>query len=303
MTVQQPLFFVQRFKGRVQFNVPMSEHTTFRIGGPADVMVFPRDEGDLAEIIKFAESKRFHLYVFSGGSNLLVRDKGIRGIVVNMSEGFADVVWPEETKAVAGAGVRLGVLVKECRDRGLTGLEFAGGIPGTVGGAVFMNAGAWGSEMKDVVEGVEVMGRKGRRGFLSSKDLDFSYRSSNIPEGSVITRVQMRFAPSTPAEVEERIREYARRRQSVSAAIALPNAGSVFKNPAGEVAGKLIDEAGLKGASYGDASVSEVHANYIVNRGRAAASDVLRLMALMRDKVYSRTGIVLEPEIRVVGED
>jgi len=301
-TVQYSLFFIQRFKGKVLFNVPMGEYTSLKVGGPADVMAFPQDDGDLKDLLAFARHKRFAVYILGSGTNLLVRDGGIRGVVVNMSEGFKDLSWLEEAKLVVGSGVKLASVVHECTERSLGGMEFAVNIPGTVGGAVAMNAGAYGAEMADVVEGVEVIDAKGRRGFVPRSELGFSYRSAEIPAGSVVVRAHMRFSPSAPEEIEERLAAFRDRRRKTSS-IQFPNAGSVFKNPEGMVAGRLIEEAGLKGARSGDAAVSEVHANYIVNTGRASARDVLSLMALVRDKVFSRTGVVLEPEIRVVGED
>ncbi|GMR04954.1 MAG: UDP-N-acetylmuramate dehydrogenase [Thermodesulfobacteriota bacterium] len=302
MPVQQQLFFVQRFKGKVLFGVPMRDCTSLRVGGPADVMAFPQDESDLKDLMNFASSRRFPLYILGSGTNLLVRDGGVRGIVVNMTEGFNEINWRDEVSAVAGAGVKLAALVSECAQRGLKGLEFASGIPGTVGGAAVMNAGAYGHEMKEVIEGVEIMTRKGKRGFIPGSEIDFSYRSAGFTEGSVVTRVHLSFEKGTAEEVRESVAEFARRRKSTSS-INLPSAGSIFKNPEGKVAGKLIEEAGLKGIARGGAAVSEVHANYIVNRGGARAADVLSLMALIRDRVYKGTGIVLEPEIKVIGED
>lgn len=296
------MFFVQRFKGKVLFGVPMKDYTSIRIGGPADVMAFPNDENDLKDIILFASSKRFPFYVLGSGTNLLVRDGGVRGIVINMTEGFGDISWRDEINVVVGAGVKLSRLVSQCAGMGLKGLEFAAGIPGVAGGALVMNAGAWGREMKDVVEGVEIMSKKGKREFIPKDEIGFSYRGSGLPEGSVVTRVHMRFEKGPPEEVRERVAEYGLRRKS-TAAITLPSAGSIFKNPEGKAAGRLIEEAGLKGVSRGSAEVSAVHANYIINKGGAMAADVLSLMALIRDRVYKGTGVVLEPEIKVVGED
>ncbi len=302
MAVQYSLFFIQRFKGKVLFNVPMGEYTSMKIGGPADVMAFPQDEGDLKDILAFAEAKGFPFYILGGGTNLLVRDGGIRSIVINMSEGFKDIVWKDETNASVGAGVRLAELLFQCRERGLTGFEFASGIPGTIGGAVTMNAGAYGGEMKDCVEGVEVIGKKGVKNFIPKKDLAFGYRKAEVPKGAVVTRAHMRFTKSTPDAVKEKIRDLKERRKS-TAHITFPNAGSIFRNPENKSAGRLIEEAGLKGERSGDAQISEVHANYIVNLGAAKAKDVLSLMALIRDRVYSQKGVVLEPEIKVIGED
>ncbi len=301
-STQYSLFFIQRFKGKVLFNVPMSEYTSWRIGGPADVMAFPQDEGDLKDILSFAEAKDFPVYILGAGTNVLVRDGGVRGIVINVSEGFRDIVWQEDARAVVGAGVKLTELLGVCKEKGLSGLEFSAGIPGTVGGAVMMNAGAFGGEMKDVVEGVEVLGRKGKKGFIPAAELGFSYRKAEVPKGSVIVRAHMIFKKSSSEAVRERVKEIVEKRKT-AARIAYPNAGSVFKNPEGLAAGRLIEEAGLKGAVSGEAQVSDVHANYIVNTGAARAKDVLALMALIRDKVYGLKGVVLEPEIKVIGED
>lgn len=302
MSEQYQLFFVQRFKGKVLFDVPMSQYTSFGIGGAADVMAFPKDESDLKDLISFAHTKKFPLFILGGGTNLLVKDRGMEGIVVNMCEGFKDIVWTGDTDVVVGAGVTLSLLLKRCKERGLSGIEFAAGIPGTVGGAAIMNAGAYGSELRDVVEGVEVLNQKGKKNFIAAKNIGFSYRGSNLPEGSVVIRVHMSFKAAGASEIEKKVKEFRAKRES-SSPIKCPSAGSIFKNPEGAVAGRLIDEAGLKGVSIGDAEVSEVHANYIVNRGNAKAGDVLGLMARVRDKVYSQTGISLEPEIKIVGRD
>ncbi len=305
MAEQYQLFFVQRFKGKVLFDVPMSQYTSLGIGGAADVMAFPKDESDLKDLLSFANTKKFPLFILGGGTNLLVKDRGMDGIVVNMCEGFKDIVWAGDdgdTKVVVGAGVTLSLLLKRCKERGLSGLEFAAGIPGTVGGATIMNAGAYGSELSCVVEGVEVLNLKGKKSFISAKDVGFSYRGSSLPEGSVVIRVHMSFKAEEASVIEEKIKEFRAKRETTSP-IKCPSAGSIFKNPEEGVAGRLIEEAGFKGVSVGDAEVSDVHANYIVNRGNAKAADVLGLMARIRDKVYSQTGISLEPEVKVVGRD
>ncbi len=301
-SAQYSLFFIQRFKGKVIFNVPMAEYTSLKIGGPADVMAFPQDEGDLKDLIAFAESKGFPFFILGAGTNLLVRDGGIRGIIINMCEGFKEALWQDDGKAVAGAGMKLSDLLTQCKDKGLSGLEFAAGIPGTIGGAVTMNAGAYGGEMKDVVEGVEVIGRKGQKTFIPANEIGFAYRRTELPKGAIVIRAHMGFKKAEPEEIKEKIKGF-RERRKTAGSVTFPNAGSIFKNPEGNFAGKLIEEAGLKGERAGEAEVSEAHANYIVNKGRARAKDVLSLMALIRDRVYSRTGVVLEPEIKVVGED
>lgn len=302
MGEQYQLFFVQRFKGTVLFDVSMKEYVSLKIGGSADVMAFPEDAADLRELIKFASSKKFPLFYLGGGTNLLVRDAGIRGIVVNLSEGMKDITFLDDMKVVAGSGVKLADLARECALKGLGGMEFAVGIPGVLGGAVVMNAGCYGSQMNDVVEGVEIIDKKGNKGFLSNSELGFGYRSSKIKDGVVVVRVHLALSTKDPGEINARMKELRAKRKE-SAPVKMPNAGSIFKNPEEGSAGRLIDEAGLKGLSSGEAQISTVHANYIVNNGNARAADVLSLMATIRDKVYSSTGVMLEPEIKVIGED
>ncbi len=299
---QYPLIFVERFKGRILFNAPMSEFTSFGIGGPADVVAFPLDESDLKEILHFASSRKFPFIIMGMGTNLLVRDGGFRGIVINMRDGLLDTAWNDEgATAVAGAGVKTAVFVAEAAGRGLSGMEFACAIPGSLGGAAVMNAGAHGRDMGDVMDGVEVMTLKGARTFIPRSGMGLSYRSSDMGE-VVVTRVHLRLQKDDPMAVKERIRELIKKRKA-SAPVPPANAGSIFKNPEGDYAGRLIEEAGFKGRTEGGACVSEAHANYIVNRSGARASDVLALMASVRDGVYRKFGVLLEPEIKVVGED
>ncbi|MBI5235340.1 MAG: UDP-N-acetylmuramate dehydrogenase [Deltaproteobacteria bacterium] len=301
-STQYSLFFIQRFKGKVLFNVPMSEYTSLRIGGPADVMAFPQDDADLKNLITFAEDKGFPYQILGNGTNLLVRDGGIRGVVINMCEGFKEIIWQDDMRAVAGAGATLASLLNGSRDRGASGLEFAVNIPGTVGGAVVMNAGAYGVEIKDVCEAIELIGRKGKPALVKKEDAGFAYRKSDLPKGAVVVRAHLKFERNTVEEIRKKIDEYRAKRRA-AAAIHMPNAGSIFINPEGHIAGRLIEEAGLKGERIGGAEVSEAHGNYIVNRGNARAKDVLALMALIRDRIYGTRGIVLEPEIKVIGED
>ena len=297
------LLFIQKFKGKVLFGEEMKSYTSIGIGGKADVMAFPRDDADLKDLLVFSHTKKFPLFILGGGTNLLVRDGGIRGVVVNMTEGFKDVVWQKGgASAVVGAGAPLIALTNDCTERGLSGLEFACSIPGTVGGAVSMNAGAYGAEIEDVVEAVEFIDVKGKRGFAAKSEIGFDYRSTSLPDGAVIVRVHMSFEKKGVGEVAGLVEEF-REKRKAAAAIKHPSAGSVFKNPEGRVAGKLVEEAGLKGSVSGRAMISKVHGNYIVNLGGAKARDVLSLMSLMRDRVYSLTGIALDPEIKVIGED
>ncbi len=218
------------------FDVSMREHTSFRIGGPADVMAFPLDEIDLQEILSFANAKDFPVFFLGAGTNLLVKDSGIRGVVINLTHGFKEILWENENKAVADAGVKLLRLVNECRARGLSGLEWAVQIPGTIGGAVIMNAGAYGGEMKDVISGVDVMDINGNKEFIKKDDLRFAYRSCILPSNHIITRAHLEFKKDDADRIEERIKEFKKMRQKTSA-VKLSNAGCIFKNPDGISAG------------------------------------------------------------------
>ncbi|MEK7688656.1 MAG: UDP-N-acetylmuramate dehydrogenase [Deltaproteobacteria bacterium] len=290
------------FKGRILFDVPMKSYTSFKIGGNADVMAFPVNENELMDVIQFASIKGFPVFVLGRGTNLLVRDNGIRGVVINLADGFKDVSWIGEDEALVGAGVGIIEMVNLCRSRGLTGLEFAAGIPGTIGGAIYMNAGAYGGEMKDIVERVDAVDLSGQRHGFDKLSLKFSYRKCELPANIIITKAHLKFKKDNPEEIKNRIKEFKERRKTTQA-IILPNAGSIFKNPPGLSAGRLIEESGLKGVKSGGAQISEVHGNYIVNLGNAKAMDVLTLMATARDKVFKVKGILLETEIKVVGED
>lgn len=291
-----------RFKGRILFNVPMKEYTSMRIGGPADVIAFPIDEDDLKEILDFANTKDFPVFFLGAGTNLLVKDGGVRGVVISLTHGFKDLSWQTENKLTAGAGIRLIDVVNECKTRGLSGIEWAVQIPGTIGGAVAMNAGAYNSEMKDVVVGIDVMDIKGNKEFIKKGDLRFSYRSCLLPSNHIITRVHLEFKKGDANRIEERIKEFKKMRQKTSA-VKLSNAGCIFKNPDGNSAGKIIDEAGLKNTRIGHAMVSDVHANYIVNLGDAKAKDVISLIEIIKEGVFKEKGIKLEAEIKIIGED
>ncbi|MBI3755445.1 MAG: UDP-N-acetylmuramate dehydrogenase [Deltaproteobacteria bacterium] len=293
---------ISAFKGRMLFDVPMKDYTSFRIGGNADVMAFPVNEDDLIEVMRFAAGKGFPVFVIGRGTNLLIRDNGIRGVVINVSEGFKETIWLEGDAAVAGSGVLLIELASLCKDRGLSGLEFAAGIPGTIGGAVFMNAGAYGKEMKDVVERVEAVDMNGQKHSFDNAAMKFSYRGCALPANMIITKAHLKFKKDNPDEIKKRMKDLKEKRRATQA-INLPNAGSIFRNPPGISAGRLIEESGLKGIKFGGAQISEVHGNYIVNLGNATAMDVLALVAMARDKVFKAKGILLETEIKVVGED
>jgi UDP-N-acetylmuramate dehydrogenase len=285
-----------------QLDRAMSEHTTFHIGGKADAVCFVQELGELQQLFSYLNKENIPYLVVGGGSNLLVRDGGFKGVVIIMREHLASVEQHEKNDqiVVAGGGLALSNLVRYCNQRGLGGLEFLAGIPGTVGGAVIMNAGAFGKDMGAVVQSIEMVNPQGELTSRDRSDLVFSYRASSIQEGTVVVSASLQCTRETPQIVSKRVADYLARRKATQP-LEYPSAGSIFRNPPGDYAGRLIEEAGLKGKKIGGAMISLKHANYIVNTGGARAKDVLALMEMAKEKVREETGIELEPEIRVVG--
>ena len=282
---------------------PMARYTTFQIGGPADRLVTVETTGQLGALLDAARRTGLPVLLLGRGSDLLVGDGGVRGVVLRLGGEFREITpLPDGAGLRAGAGVSLAALCAFARDRGLSGLEFAWGIPGSVGGAVYMNAGAYGGEMKDVVTGVWHYAPLSGPGECRGEELDFSYRHSAYTGGDrIITFARFRLAPgdreATGAKMEELM---ARRKEKQP--YDLPSAGSVFKRPATGYAAALIEQCGLKGRRVGGAQVSEKHAGFIVNTGGASCRDVLALMELIQDTVRREAGVELEPEVRVTGE-
>jgi UDP-N-acetylmuramate dehydrogenase len=286
----------------IQFDRAMSEYTTFRIGGKADAICFVQGLGELQQVFSYLNKEKIPYLLVGKGSNLLVRDGGFKGAVIIMRGQLATIKQHEKNDrmVLAGGGLTLRDLVRFCSQRGLGGLEFLSGIPGTVGGAVTMNAGAFGRDMGDVVQQVDVVTPEGEFTSRNRSDLAFSYRESSIQEGSLVVRASLQCSQETSEIVSGRVAEYLTRRK-VTQPLEYPSAGSVFRNPPNDYAGRLIEETGLKGKMIGGAIISPKHANYIVNTGGATAEDVLRLMEEAKEKVREAKGIELEPEIKVVG--
>lgn len=279
---------------------PMKKHTTFRVGGPADVLVQP-DETALAAIL--ALCRRYHVsYSFIGnGSNLLVGDKGIRGVVIEMTDPMGNIE-VDGTKITAQAGAMLSKIANTAASNGLGGMEFAAGIPGSVGGAVVMNAGAYGGEMKDIIEKVYVLDENGAQLELDRDALDLGYRHSCIPEKKyIVTKVVLELVPRNEAEIRSEMKELNEKRAEKQP-LQYPSAGSTFKRPEGYFAGKLIMDAGLRGYQVGGAQVSEKHCGFVINKGDAIAADICQLMRDVSDKVQAQFGVVLEPEVKMIGE-
>ena len=279
---------------------PMKKHTTFRVGGPADVLVQP-DETALAAIL--ALCRRYHVsYSFIGnGSNLLVGDKGIRGVVIEMTDPMGNIE-VDGTKITAQAGAMLSKIANTAASKGLGRMEFAAGITGSVGGAVVMNAGGYVGEMKDIIEKVYVLDENGAQLELDRDALDLGYRHSCIPEKKyIVTKVVLELVPRNEAEIRSEMKELNEKRPDKQP-LQYPSAGSTFKRPEGYFAGKLIMDAGLRGYQVGGAQVSEKHCGFVINKGDATAADICQLMRDVSDKVQAQFGVVLEPEVKMIGE-
>ncbi len=290
----------------VKFRVDerLARHTTMKIGGPTDYFLEIGDQPALIGTLRLLNRHKIPFYLLGRGSNVLVGDLGVRGAVIRLGGDFLRVDWQEDKErilAAVGAAYPVARLVRESARKGYSGLEFAEGIPGSVGGALVMNAGAYGTEMEKIVERVEGVSSAGEPLSFDRKELAFSYRDSHLPPGTIVTRVQMRLAKGDAADVTLRVHQLVKRRKS-SQPSGYPNSGSMFRNPPGDYAGRLIEAAGLKGRRIGKAEISKQHANFIVNLGGAKAEDVKELMATAQKEVQERFGVELVPEVRWLGE-
>ena len=279
---------------------PMCRHTSFQIGGPVAVMAFPDSPEQVGEILKIARRYEITPMILGAGSNILAPDEGLDTVVIELRTAMNRVEERSKGEFEAQAGAAMARLATFAMERGYTGLEFAHGIPGTVGGGVYMNAGAYGGEMCQVVTGVTAMDREGKLLELPADELDLSYRHSRfMSEDLVILSVRVKLEKGDREEIRAKMAELMSRRR-VSQPLELPSAGSTFKRPATGYAAAMIEAAGLKGLRVGDAQVSEKHAGFVVNRGRATCKDVLRLMEQVQDRVEQNTGVRLEPEVRIL---
>ena len=292
----------------VLFDEPMRRYTTFRIGGPVDALVTVKTEQELKDMIVWARDKGHPIMILGAGSNLLVRDGGVRGLVLKLAGEFEEIhlvtrVNSSRTMITAGAAVLVRLLGKFALDQGLAGLNFTLGIPGSLGGAIRMNAGAWGGCMADCISSIRVLNRYGDIVDMNRDQLRFSYRGLDLEKGTIILSSQFKLEyTDRKALQKEAIRMQKERR--LTQPLSLPSAGSVFRNPSGQkAAGELIDQAGLKGLRVGEAEVSTKHANFIVNKGHAKASDVLELIRQIKEAVFKQYGVNLEPEVIVIGQE
>lgn len=296
---------IQHFKSQINglmlIEEPLSKHTTFRIGGPADIYVYPKNLDDLYQIVDFCENEEVPRFTIGNGSNLLVSDQGYRGVVIDLSKTFTEI-HSQNTEIQAGAGFLLDSLIQFCMERGLSGLENLFGIPGQVGGAIRLNAGAFGSEIANHLESIQILDRYSTLETLNRKELQTGYRYINLPQEAIIIGAKFVLDDGNP-KIMSAIQDKVIKNRRLKQPLSLPSAGSVFKRPPGDYAGRLIEESGCKGLRIGDALVSKKHANFIVNCHLASAQDVLRLIQEVKDRVIQRFGVELELEIHLIGFD
>lgn len=288
----------------ILLNEDMARHTTFKVGGPADILLLPHSEEECVAAVEVLRRSGEPYVVIGNGSNVLVRDGGVRGTVIQLHDGEMGMVADLHQHTMhAYAGVGMMALAMECAKHNLGGCEFASGIPGTVGGALYMNAGAYGLEMKDIVKSAKVLDENGRLMELTNAQMNFAYRTSMAHTCNlIILGATFQLQPVDGAQVMDNIRDFTKRRNDKQP-LEYASAGSAFKRPDGFYAAKLIDDAGLKGVHVGAAEVSTKHAGFIVNKGGASAGDILRLIELVQKRVFESFGVELQPEVRIIGED
>ena len=287
---------------QVRTGEPMNIHTTFRIGGCADYYVQPSSIEELQSLIRFLNKSDIEYCVIGNGSNLLVSDKGIRGVVIQLSDTFDEVEYIDDVTVKVMSGMMLSRLGNKLADKGLAGFEFATGIPGSVGGAVRMNAGAYGGEIKDIIVSADVLDRSGRLISLSRDELELGYRTSCIAAMDyIVVSAVFRLQKGDTDTIKALIKELAVKRRAKQP-LEYPSAGSTFKRPKGYFAGSLIEQCGLKGYSCNDAMVSEKHAGFVINKAAADSDDILNVIQHVIDTVYEKTNVKLEPEVKIIGE-
>lgn len=285
----------------VKLQEPMSKHTTFRIGGPADFYLCPHSTKEVQQAVQICKEENLPYFILGNGSNLLVSDKGYRGVIIQLWKNFSDIS-VKGCCITAKAGALLSKVAAESLEAGLTGMEFASGIPGTIGGAVFMNAGAYGGEMKDIIKEVKVLDDQGEVRVLSNEEMKLGYRTSIVKEkGYTVLSAVLELKKGEPSVIRETMEDLKNRRTSKQP-LDMPSAGSTFKRPEGYFAGKLIMDSGLRGFSVGGAQVSEKHCGFVVNKGGATAEDVTVLIREVQRRVKEKFGVELETEVRFLGE-
>lgn len=295
------LFKDKKF-GKILFDEPMKNHTSFKIGGPADVLIIPEREEEIVNAIRFCRENQIKYFIMGNGSNLLVKDTGIRGAVIKVANGF-DRIEVIGERVICQSGALLSKVAKYALKHSLTGFEFASGIPGTIGGAIAMNAGAYGGEMKDVVSKVKAIDRNNNIVEFTNADMNFRYRGSLVSdENLIVLGVELNLQKGDYSSIEAKMKDLTERRVSKQP-LEYPSAGSTFKRPEGYFAGKLIEDAGLRGVRYGDAQVSEKHCGFVINVGEATFDHVITLIRMIQKVVYDKFNVKLEPEVKIIGDD
>lgn len=288
-------------ENQIEFNANMSEHIYFKVGGPADVLLIPKAKEQIVRTIKVCKENNIPYYVIGNGSNLLVKDGGIRGVVIKLTE--LNNIDISEGKVIAETGALLKDASKIALEHNMTGLEFACGIPGSIGGAVFMNAGAYNGEIADVIESAEVLTEDGRIINYTKEELNLGYRTSRVmEEKAIVLEAVFALQGGEHEKIKARVDDLTEKRESKQP-LEYPSAGSTFKRPEGHFAGKLIQDAGLKGYSIGGAAVSQKHSGFVINKGGATAKDILDLIAHIQSEVKNQFGVELHPEVRIIGEE
>ena len=282
---------------KVRVNHPLKDKNTFRVGGSAQFFSEPIDAAELSLLIKLAGKNKIPAYTLGAGSNLLISDKGVKGLVLRLNSPYFKNISREKEFIRAGSGVMLGELIRFAKSKSLQGAEFLTGIPGTLGGALAMNAGCWGRSIGDLVVDAQVMSKRGEIKTLSRKEIEFSYRKSSL-SGYIILSALLKLKKGSAAEIKKNINRFLASRRKTQD-LTSPNAGCIFKNPKNNSAGMLIDLCGLKGKHAGGAFISERHANFILNKNKASAADVLGLMRMVKQRVKDKFGLILQPEIEV----
>ena len=280
----------------------MSKHTTFCVGGPAAFYLVPETMEEVPEALRFAREKKLPFYLIGRGSNILVGDGGYDGVIIEIGKGLEKIEFRPDGTVEAQAGISLARMASRLADRGLTGFEFASGIPGTLGGAITMNAGAYGGEIKDCIKSATVLTESGDRLVLDKEKMELGYRSSIVQkEQYIVLSAIFSFEKGEPEQIKAQMKELNRKRREKQP-LEYPSAGSTFKRPEGYYAGKLIEDAGLRGYRVGDAQVSEKHCGFVVNRGHATAAQIRQLMQDVQDTVKEKFQVDLEPEVRMIGK-
>lgn len=295
--------------GRILKNEPMSRHTSMKVGGNAAYYIIPANVSELSGIIRYLYNNKIEYYVIGNGTNLLVSDKGYDGVIIDLGRhddtSFTQLGIDDSSDQVifdAGAGCLMGAIGKYAKQFGGSGFEELSGIPGCIGGAAVMNAGAYGTEMKDLISSVDIVSAKGELKHLSRDEIEYGYRTSSLMEnGDIVARVELHLKKDDPEKIGKRMDDYLARRKEKQP-LEYPSSGSTFKRPEGDYAGRLIEASGLSGFSIGGAQVSEKHCGFVINKGGASARDVYDLINMIQNVVYEKQGIKLEPEVKILGD-